>query len=133
MACSSVNFIFSSWLHLTCISNQAFFSNRKISSAIKINYRSRVRLCPVRNLAELADGPTVCVRWQGEGICCVLSTNQLSLLFYTRLALNLRLEIPVGLNPASDAPELGRSVHSLTGQQWDTWQWGPAGRRGNQL
>ena len=41
--------------------------------------------------AELADGPIVCVRWQGEGIRCVLSANQLSLLFYTRLALNLHL------------------------------------------
>ena len=50
---------------------------------------------PVRNLAELADGPSVCVRWQGEGICGGFSANHLSRLFYTRLALNCALKFPL--------------------------------------
>ena len=41
-------------------------------------YRSFVRFRPVKNPLQLADGPTVYVRWQGEGICLVASANHLS-------------------------------------------------------
>jgi len=41
---------------------------------------------PLNYPAELADGPTLYVRCQGQGICFVSSTNQIQLSLYTRLA-----------------------------------------------
>jgi hypothetical protein len=48
------------------------------------------------NPLELADGPNVYVRWQGEGICLVASANQLSVSLYQRLAPSLPHENSAG-------------------------------------
>lgn len=63
----------------------------------------------MRDLAELAGGPTAYVWWQGEGIYCVLSANQLSVSLYKRLARSLRLEISSGQNPANEVPNSAAS------------------------
>jgi len=41
---------------------------------------------PAKNTAELADGPTLYMRCQGQGISFASSTNQLQLSLYMRLA-----------------------------------------------
>jgi hypothetical protein len=38
-------------------------------------YGTIVTVRPVKNLAQLANGPTLHVRWQAEDICFVSSTN----------------------------------------------------------
>jgi hypothetical protein len=50
-----------------------------------------VQFGPAKNPVELADGPNLYVTCQGQGICFVSSTNQLSLSLYNRLASGLPL------------------------------------------
>lgn len=92
--CQWVNFYFD--LHSVVISNYAVsdvFSLWKLSrsrslrrlivSCVEVadvlfwawssSYREFVRLWPVQNLAELAEGPTVYLKWQGVVVCFVSS------------------------------------------------------------
>jgi len=52
-------------------------------------YRQFVNSWPMKNLAELADGPAVYAGCQGQAICCVRSANPLLLSIYKKLALSL--------------------------------------------
>jgi hypothetical protein len=53
---------------------------------------SFVSSCPVKNPAELANGPILLVMLQEEGMCCVSPANPLPLSLCERLAPNLPLE-----------------------------------------
>ena len=54
--------------------------------------QTNVSFSPLKNLTQLADGPTLYVDWQGQGVCFASSANPLSLSQYKRLALNLLLK-----------------------------------------
>jgi hypothetical protein len=55
-------------------------------------YASFVSFWPLWNPAQLADGPTLYGRWQGQGTCSAPSANPLSLSPYKRLASSLPLQ-----------------------------------------
>jgi hypothetical protein len=54
-----------------------------------MSYRQFVNSWPMKNLGELADGPTAYAGCQGQAICCVRSANPLWLSLCKKLALSL--------------------------------------------
>lgn len=53
-----------------------------VGAVLNAVYRSFVSFRPLRNVAQLADGPTMYMRWLGEGICFLAFANPISILAY---------------------------------------------------
>lgn len=51
------------------------FGEGKIKKISPCTYRSFDKFWLIKYLAELADGPAVYVRWRGQGICYLTSTD----------------------------------------------------------
>lgn len=63
---------------------------------------SFVSFWPTNNLPELADGPTLHVRWQEQDVCLLTFANLLSLSLYKNLAPNPPFENFTGQKLTND-------------------------------
>jgi hypothetical protein len=79
---------YNAWETIICLTTESK-TNKPTNKQTILPYRQFVNAWPMKNLAELADGPTVYARCQGQAFCCVRSANPLSPSLYKKLALSL--------------------------------------------